>query len=658
VDLPASPVAGELDAATKVADVYRVSLGGGVRFACTLEGDAGLDADVYVFPSGATEIDPSAAYAGTVGDAFPKTLTFDVRPGADSDYYIVVRTVSGKGTYALAWSTCAMPGSADDDIAGTALPSRDGALSGALSWPTDTYDVFSIDMAQGERIEATLHGPSGSDFDVLLYRPGSESVYSDLPVDGSSGSGSDENLLHDVMAGEGGTYYLAVRAVRGSGAFTLAWTVSAIPDGAWEDFDSAPVVAGTSGVQLGTLDRSNDANDVFKVSLCAGQRLSLRLDGESGTDFDLYLHSPDRSRVLAYANDSAYPEALVFDAASDGVYFIELRAFGGAGAYRLEWSIGATPVFSAAERLSGADRYLTAVAVSKATFPAGSAASVVLASGEVFPDALCASALAGCLDSPVLLTHATSLPAAVLAEIGRLGARRVYIVGGPAVVSDGVKTALAQAGLTVERVYGSDRYDTAKAVAAKVRALRGASFGAQAFLVRGDQFPDALSASAAAWALKMPILLTRPTVLHPSARAAIAANGIKDVYIVGGTGAVSDAVKGEVSGLVSGTVQRLAGQDRYATAKEVAAYALRYYWLEPSVVYVARGDQFPDALGGGAAAGKQNAALLLTDPKTLSPATREYLGANKGVITAGRIVGGAAAVFDGVKAEIEGVLKP
>jgi len=54
--------------------------------------------------------------------------------------------------------------------------------------------------------------------------------------------------------------------------------------------------------------------------------------------------------------------------------------------------------------IAGANRYATAVAVSKKAFPAG-ADAVVIATGENWPDALGGSALAGALGGPILLTR-------------------------------------------------------------------------------------------------------------------------------------------------------------------------------------------------------------------------------------------------------------
>ena len=93
------------------------------------------------------------------------------------------------------------------------------------------------------------------------------------------------------------------------------------------------------------------------------------------------------------------------------------------------------------ERISGPNRYATAVAISEDAFPDG-APRVYIATGLNFPDALAGAAAAGMHESPVLLVPGTSIPAVVSAEIVRLGANTIYILGGTAVVSSGVENDL------------------------------------------------------------------------------------------------------------------------------------------------------------------------------------------------------------------------
>ncbi len=659
VALPPSPVAGSLDYATHRQDVYAVPIWSEKRLAVTLTGQASLNADVYVFGPGTTAVDPGAALCSTLGDEFPKSAILDVPAGATGVYYVVVYAWSGSGTYGMEWQMVDPVGEPDDDVPGTLLTASTSlqTTTGALGWPADIDDVYAIPVADGQRLIVQLDGPDGADYDLRLFAPGTPTVIGATARLGSSGATADESLLYDVLAGEGGTWYVDVRAARGAGGYTLRWRVVPVPPGTWETLASATPLSGAGGTVMGSLDRLTDANDVFAVGLEAGKRLSVTLDGAEGTDFDLYLHSTDGSQIVAFDEDGVYPDRLQADVAVAGTYFIEVRAFTGSGAYLLDWSVTDTPAFVACMRDAGLDRYQTALAVSWAAFPGSSVATVVLASGEVFPDALAAAGLAGCYGSPVLLTRKSSLPDGLIPEIRRLGAKSVVIVGGTGAVTDDVKKTLTQAGFAVDRVAGLNRYETARAVAARIRKLTGGGFSGIAFVARGDDFADALAVGPCAYALKAPVLLTTPTALHADAQAAIQENRITDVYIAGGTGAVSEAVRQAIQPLVTRPVVRLAGQDRFGTAAAVADYATKMYWLEEGGVLVATGSLFPDALGGGAAAGKRGFAVLLTRTTVLPDATSKYLAARKGTIVQARIAGGTGAVSDQVKAAIEKLLR-
>lgn len=100
---------------------------------------------------------------------------------------------------------------------------------------------------------------------------------------------------------------------------------------------------------------------------------------------------------------------------------------------------------------------------------AGSTTEVVyIATGDNFPDALGAGAVAGVNAGPVLLVQQNAIPAPILAELNRLQPERIIIVGGTGVISDSVESALESLGFgpTVERIAGADRYATAAALSA------------------------------------------------------------------------------------------------------------------------------------------------------------------------------------------------
>ena len=298
-------------------------------------------------------------------------------------------------------------------------------------------------------------------------------------------------------------------------------------------------------------------------------------------------------------------------------------------------------------RYSGAGRVETAAAVSG--LGRSVVETVVIARADAFPDALAGGPLANQLDAPLLLSDPATLSEAARAEIGRLAATSAVLLGGPAALSDEVVADLEELGLEVERVSGPTRYATAAAIAARLN-----SDDARVFLASGEGFPDALSAAGVASAVGAPVLLTTARGLPPETAAALAAE--TDVAIVGGRGAVSDVVLGEVDSLAR-TVMRLSGPDRYATSAAVARHALTA-GASSEVTWVATGRDFPDGLVAGAAAGRDNGLLLLVDGHGLagSPATRDVIAEQAEQIRALRVAGGRAAVTEAVEAELAALL--
>ena len=141
-------------------------------------------------------------------------------------------------------------------------------------------------------------------------------------------------------------------------------------------------------------------------------------------------------------------------------------------------------------RIQGGNRFETAVEVSKAGWE--QAEVVVLARGDDFADALAGIPLAYALDAPILLTHSQRLVAATRAEIQRLGAERIIILGGPGAISGEVEEQLVGMGLAVERINGDNRFQTA----AKIAEHETLSQAATAVLAYGMDYPDALAAAS------------------------------------------------------------------------------------------------------------------------------------------------------------------
>lgn len=153
-------------------------------------------------------------------------------------------------------------------------------------------------------------------------------------------------------------------------------------------------------------------------------------------------------------------------------------------------------------RVAGSSRYETAAEISATFFDAGVPMAFV-ATGRNFPDALSGGPVAGSRGAPILLVPGDHVPDAVAQELDRLNPQRVYVLGGTAVVSDGV---LAQLGGFAPggaiRVAGGNRYETSAAVAATFFSATRA-----AFVATGGNFPDALAGTPPAAVLDAPLLL-------------------------------------------------------------------------------------------------------------------------------------------------------
>ena len=260
-----------------------------------------------------------------------------------------------------------------------------------------------------------------------------------------------------------------------------------------------------------------------------------------------------------------------------------------------------------AQRLSGADRYTTAIAVSRASHPTG-ADAVVVASGANWPDALAAGVLARAAEAPLLLTTPRTLPTTVRDEIVRLKPRVVYVIGGSSAVSVGVEQRLRELAGSggIMRVAGSTRYSTARAIANRVRALGGGAAPGTAVVASGESFADAVSAASYAARAGYPILLTAPTALPSDTSRALSVLGVRRTVVVGGGEAVSGAVARKLPGAV-----RVAGKDRYETSRRFAAFAISDGILSPAEGALATGLQFPDALSAAPLMASRGGGVVL-----------------------------------------------
>ena len=406
--------------------------------------------------------------------------------------------------------------------------------------------------------------------------------------------------------------------------------------------------------------------------------------------------SADLGPVIANGDQPAFGGTTQLDLAS-----LTTPAPQQMGALRLVGGSGpAIPPADAATRLAGPDRIGTAIAISVGTFLPGdssaaptagqaTAGGVVVASADDFPDALVGTPLAASLSAPLLLTHADTLDSRVAGEISRVlgdpgNGGEVTVLGGPAAISDAVVGQIADLGYTVRRIGGTDRFDTSVQVAqdilsgfgtptvlaasrhaaplnrlaaiedhrsqVRTAAVKAAaaqqSSGALADVpileATGTDFPDGVTAGAAAAHIGGVVLLTNGSQQTPAVSQFLLSSGSAERFAVGGPAAGADP-----------GATAIVGGDRYDTAAKVA----EAFFVTPSRVAVATGTEFADALAGGSRAAEVGEPVLLTDSAVLSAPTAAYLTPLAKWIDLADVFGGVAAVGNNVFAAIQAAVR-
>ncbi|MDR1322310.1 MAG: cell wall-binding repeat-containing protein [Gracilibacteraceae bacterium] len=233
--------------------------------------------------------------------------------------------------------------------------------------------------------------------------------------------------------------------------------------------------------------------------------------------------------------------------------------------------------------ISGQNRVETSLAISRRGWT--SADTVIIAPGgqNNLIDALAVAPLAGQENAPILLSMG-SIDPAVIAEIQRLGAKKIYVVGAldPAVV-DALKRALPN--VTIETLTGANRLETAALVNSRLTGRQGT------FVVGYNATADAVSAAAYAAANGYAIQIANPD-------GSLSGAPVGQTYILGGPSLVSD---------IAGAT-RLYGATRYETNQAVRD-ALTFDYTN---IYTADGNTLVDALTGSALAAQTRSAIVLT----------------------------------------------
>ncbi len=288
------------------------------------------------------------------------------------------------------------------------------------------------------------------------------------------------------------------------------------------------------------------------------------------------------------------------------------------------------------DRLYGPDRYTTSADVALEAYE--KADNVIIARGDDaggWADGLAASFLSGVLDAPILLTRPGELPDSVNTAIDTLEADNAYVLGGTAAVSDDVVAELEGKDLTVERIAGESRHETASLIAGFEEETYET-----AFVVQGRAPADSMVAGPIARVHGFPVLLVSEDSIPECTEEAITDLEIEELIVVGGEGVISASVYDQLETMVD-EIERWAGADRFETSVEAALEC-----HETDAFTIVGGHNLADAVG----AATLERPILYSETDAVPPVVQDYLDDVLHGNSQLCLLGGPAAISEAVEA--------
>lgn len=181
-------------------------------------------------------------------------------------------------------------------------------------------------------------------------------------------------------------------------------------------------------------------------------------------------------------------------------------------------------------RIAGRSRYDANVSAVRTNFNQKN--HVVIASGEVYSDALYGVSYANTIDSPVILSKTNRLEDSTEELLKELNVNHATIIGGPLTVNHDVEEQLSQLNISHNRIAGRNRYIGSAEV-----ALASYSNPQNVIVASGEVFSDALVSAPLAQKLNAPILLVKSNQMEDIVKNYFTQfqDTISNIYVQGGS---------------------------------------------------------------------------------------------------------------------------
>lgn len=313
------------------------------------------------------------------------------------------------------------------------------------------------------------------------------------------------------------------------------------------------------------LDPKLDPGSSLATFLSSDQ-VTMRISGPGRveTSIEISKFENTKSKTVILADARNYPDALAASNLTNGRYSVilvqnqltgaiineitrleaqDLIILGGTNSISEDIEKGLADIAGVknVSRIAGENRYDTCQKI----FNHAKKKSLVLASGEIFPDALATSSI---LDQAgLLLTKKDQLPSEAQAAIKDLNHDSFQIVGGENSIQESLATSIANQYQYAShtRISGNNRYETSAKIGERL-------VSSTVILASGENFPDALAASTLAQKIDSPILLVSKDKIDQSVIDYFKKHNIKKALVVGGQLSISDKTLANAERLIRG----------------------------------------------------------------------------------------------------------
>ncbi|HHV65407.1 MAG TPA: hypothetical protein GXX46_10105 [Peptococcaceae bacterium] len=507
---------------------------------------------------------PSAPVNLRVTTASTEEITLTWNSVSGADYYEVFRSTSPSGTYSYLGSTTSRSYTDTDVTANNVYYYKVQAVNDAGSSPYSSYISATATAFNSLEAEAI-----GSNQIYLSWKTVSgTSSYKIYRATSSSGTYTEIGFTKSTNYTNGGlsngqTYYYRVDAVSSSGTATSSNIASATAR-------SSLTIPST---RLAGTDRYTTSAKIAQT----GWSSSYYAIVVSGDNYpDALCSAPLAARYSA-------PILLTPKSSLDSRTKSELTRLN----VQSVFLIGGTGVISSATeqeirnlgievtRIAGKDRYETSLKIAEALGPSSQA---IVATGENFADALSIGPIAAVKGIPILLTPKNNISSGLKQNLQNV--ERTYVLGGTSVLSNTVFNQLPSG----KRLSGANRYETNIKILQEFKSELNL---ANTYLATGESFPDALAGSALAYQSSAPLILVS-NPLNSSTATFLKDNSssISKLTVLGGTGAVSEAVLNSAAGISNTSISAPAAPTNLtATATDTDEISLSWSSVSGATSY-------------------------------------------------------------------------